>query len=377
MGLHLSDRKLRQLQELTAQLAAPFDFAGRGAWASAISRDVGRLFDADGVIVILPAEAGRSVFRFHGIGPELARELRDCLIGSGSQTFRFRYPKLEQLMSRLAGGGVRVWTPELAERLTRIPIEEMAYTHEVVVPHGIHHQANLAVPFPDGPGLIGFFHRSPERDPFGDDRLALLHLLLPSFRNGVRTLGNFARARAAIERELEAHPDGILLFDADRRPIFRNRAATLLLDEQDRRTLLAHVEALAGRLCSLRTPPRKHAPDPPRRIEEKLLRLGASQLSLSASFLPAGLVERRWVVLVRVTRLTPSLPAAEVISERFGLTPRQAQVARLIAEDCTSPEIAERLGISVHTVERHAERVLRVLGLRSRKGLGAHLLGHR
>lgn len=75
--------------------------------------------------------------------------------------------------------------------------------------------------------------------------------------------------------------------------------------------------------------------------------------------------------------LTAALPTVEEIRARMGLTPRQAEVARLIARDLTSAEIAGRLGISVHTVRRHAERILPRLGVRSRKGIAARLLAIR
>jgi DNA-binding NarL/FixJ family response regulator len=51
------------------------------------------------------------------------------------------------------------------------------------------------------------------------------------------------------------------------------------------------------------------------------------------------------------------------------LTPRETQVVKLIAEGHTSREIATKLTISEHTVERHRERILDKLGLRDRVAL--------
>jgi DNA-binding NarL/FixJ family response regulator len=55
--------------------------------------------------------------------------------------------------------------------------------------------------------------------------------------------------------------------------------------------------------------------------------------------------------------------------ERDVLTPRETHVVKLIAEGHTSREIAAKLAISEHTVERHRERILDKLGLRDRVGL--------
>jgi DNA-binding NarL/FixJ family response regulator len=56
---------------------------------------------------------------------------------------------------------------------------------------------------------------------------------------------------------------------------------------------------------------------------------------------------------------------AELVA-RFGLTLRQAGVARLLARGLTNPEIADLLAISRFTVRNHAEQVLAKLGVTSR-----------
>jgi DNA-binding NarL/FixJ family response regulator len=48
------------------------------------------------------------------------------------------------------------------------------------------------------------------------------------------------------------------------------------------------------------------------------------------------------------------------------LSPRQRQVARLLTEGWTNREIAAGLVISERTAENHVQRLLNVLGMRSR-----------
>ncbi len=50
----------------------------------------------------------------------------------------------------------------------------------------------------------------------------------------------------------------------------------------------------------------------------------------------------------------------------LGLTPRQAEVLELLAEDLTNGEIAERLFLSTRTVEAHVSAILGKLGARDR-----------
>ena len=52
--------------------------------------------------------------------------------------------------------------------------------------------------------------------------------------------------------------------------------------------------------------------------------------------------------------------------EPAGLTPRQLEIARLLASRATNAEIASSLGISVHTARHHSQRVLEKLGITSR-----------
>ena len=52
-----------------------------------------------------------------------------------------------------------------------------------------------------------------------------------------------------------------------------------------------------------------------------------------------------------------------------GLTEREREVLTHIAEDCTNQAIANRLNISVKTVERHRENIMRKLNLHTRTEL--------
>ena len=58
------------------------------------------------------------------------------------------------------------------------------------------------------------------------------------------------------------------------------------------------------------------------------------------------------------------------------LTPREQEVLVEIAEGLTNPEIAEKLVISVKTVDRHRENIMRKLNLHSRIDLVKYALRH-
>jgi DNA-binding NarL/FixJ family response regulator len=73
---------------------------------------------------------------------------------------------------------------------------------------------------------------------------------------------------------------------------------------------------------------------------------------------------------VNIGRLPMAIAAARVVRERLDrLTPRQLQVMRLVAEGNTTPQIADRLGLSHKTIETHRGEVLKRLGVHDVVGL--------
>lgn len=87
--------------------------------------------------------------------------------------------------------------------------------------------------------------------------------------------------------------------------------------------------------------------------------------------------------LLRRARAAEPTPAArggtplgdDVLRERFGLTARQIDVARLLSEGCSNAEVAQRLGVSYYTARNHAEQIMLKLSVSSRAAVGAILYG--
>jgi DNA-binding NarL/FixJ family response regulator len=65
---------------------------------------------------------------------------------------------------------------------------------------------------------------------------------------------------------------------------------------------------------------------------------------------------------------------AEAADATVALTPRQLAVGHLLKDGLRNQEIADRLGISVHTVRRHMEQIFRRLNVTDRT-TAAELLG--
>ncbi|MBK6459274.1 MAG: helix-turn-helix transcriptional regulator [Gemmatimonadetes bacterium] len=65
----------------------------------------------------------------------------------------------------------------------------------------------------------------------------------------------------------------------------------------------------------------------------------------------------------------------DALQQRFGLTDRQVEVARLLAQGLSNAEIAEGPGLSTYTARNHTEAVLLGLGASTRARVGAILRG--
>lgn len=82
----------------------------------------------------------------------------------------------------------------------------------------------------------------------------------------------------------------------------------------------------------------------------------------------------RAIVAAASARTPPSLVSN--IEERHGLTRRELEVLRLLAEGASDREIAERLFISPHTVMRHVAAILRKLEVTSRTAAATWAVRH-
>lgn len=81
------------------------------------------------------------------------------------------------------------------------------------------------------------------------------------------------------------------------------------------------------------------------------------------------------VVLQGRPYISPRIPAHEPVATTpthrlwINLTTRQQEIMRCLAEGKTSEDIAELMGLSVHTVSFHRRNIRRVLGIESESGL--------
>ena len=64
------------------------------------------------------------------------------------------------------------------------------------------------------------------------------------------------------------------------------------------------------------------------------------------------------------------------LGDDYGLTPREAEVLRLLPQGLTNREIGERLFITERTAAKHVENILPKLGVGSRVEAAAFAVAH-
>jgi DNA-binding CsgD family transcriptional regulator len=200
--------------------------------------------------------------------------------------------------------------------------------------------------------------------PFDEKTLAMLRLLQPALAVGVEMRQRFARRRVEFYRVLDAMREGLMLVDASGRVLHETQAiARLLADEWERDRVRTAMLACARSLTEAR------------RAYGAEVRTAQHRYRIRGCYAGEELAGSS-TVLVAIERVGPvPAPDDSALKLRFGLTPREIQVTRLLAAGRRNDDVAASLQISPHTARRHTERVLAKLGASSRAAVGALLRG--
>lgn len=333
------------------------------------------LFRADQAIFVTPVDTDFEL-RTSGIERADAEALGGMLVGTGPGRNAYADAKLDRYLTTLATKRVEVWNIPLADRLSGIQLKRTRFFQEVVAPSSAFHQTVMGVPLAEGLAMAGVGHASPEIDLSYKRGLGLMRMLLPSFKAGVHMQDRLNRRRSDLSRCLDALEEPLMVRDLDGRDVHRNLALEKLLeDEPDSAVVLSAMGALGMDLARRRHSRRKSSREVPLADGNREIRTARGIYTLRGCYLASGVFAREAVVLLTVSSCPPQLPSSASLMERFDLTPREAEVALILAEGRSNREIAKILSISPHTVRHHAEHIFLKLDVTTRKALALRLLG--
>lgn len=370
MTLTLSSTEQRQLGAAIHALLSPLAHESREDWFRDVSSQLCPLVGGHSTIVSYSSDRPAQAF-----SPELP-ELADGFT-SVAQYHRgelhFNEPAMDELTAHARKSrALAVFTSEILNRLTGNKLRRSLFYNDVARPLGAYINYGMGIVGGDGEALLGVNARRSKRDPLSEDTLALLSLLGSAFQAGFEMLARLDASNRALAAMIDTLSDGVFVYDTvGGRQLHRN-AAVIALSASDPDFFRVEQRALAVARALYGV--NRHADSAPLpRLED--LRTSNARYSFRASVLPIALFKREQVVLVAVQRHGIRLPTARMLSERFGLTPRESDVALRLARGDGDAKVARELGLSQHTVRHHTEHIFQKLAVHTRKALALLLVG--
>lgn len=221
----------------------------------------------------------------------------------------------------------------------------------------------------DGTVAAACIHRDRALGPWPYHMIAALRAIAPAFRAGVAAWASAQALRANVARMLDALTEPALMFDAGGTLMHANLSVPSLTNGADTARLRSEAQRIAWSLGA--TVRRRHqSPSPTESQATRRVQIGSTVYSLRGSLVGAQLLGAEPAVLVTMVALAPQPLTDDTLATDYDLTPREIQVARLIAEGLSNTEIAERLGVKFFTARNHVERTLAKLGVPSRHRVG-------
>jgi DNA-binding CsgD family transcriptional regulator len=376
MGLYLRSRELHAIGTIADALAAPLAFDGVRSWALDVGERVRDLFGGEAGLVYgsafeapgvwsadLPAHVQQSLADYHAHAePEL----------------HSHNPVWNAALEQRRAERLDVYTMANLRRAlsdVRLRLEDQPLYQEAMEPSRMLHVHGMAHASGSGETHVVAMSSREDRWRFGSDTPDVARLLLPALRAGCGILARSGMPPDDPRRPAGSLPDATAVFDHDgKRLLDASSALARIADATGAGELL--VDAIRGTARAVAASERTR-PEPDIRSSRtsiRRLRLPSADVEIIATRLGTAHASAADVVLVTVHCTAAWLPSRAKLVERFGLTPREADVALLLARGLTRALIAERLGLSAHTVRHHTEGVFRKLAVNTRSAVAVALL---
>lgn len=371
--LTLTAEDLARHAEATRTLLSPFAYRDSDAWRAAVCESVRAFVGGDAVMAGLPGE-GSYLFSPH-LPSEVLDGARRFLEGPTLGQAGSPDPRVNTFYRALVQQGIDAVDFDDIDRLTGGGLYDSPAYIEVFGPAGLHDMRTLYVPARavgrNTLAALALYSGRvvPRRE--GALRFQRLRMLRPALEAGVDTVGRLQGLREAVDTV----PVPLIAFGSDGRVLHRTPALEWLLRDDPRRSEIETVAAaLARRVAAYTSARRSRFADGAAALARHSVATARGRYDLRATLLPEGLSGSGGAVLVTAERAgRAALPSVATLREQYGLSPREAEVAILLAEGLPNDALALRLAISPHTARRHTESVMRKLLVESRAGVGARL----
>ncbi|MEX2465744.1 MAG: helix-turn-helix transcriptional regulator, partial [Gemmatimonadota bacterium] len=350
----LSHEQLRSAESLQRVLLSPHDYSGIDAWRAAVNTEASAATGADAAMfqLMLP-----------GIEPHYSQDICMTRLEEYSEylpSFDRQRGIFQRAMALGAGNRYMLWLDHIEW------LYGSAYFNEWITELRAFDTLFAAVPSSGSPypAMLHVYHDHPYRGTRFDGRaVRLMQLVRPALEAGVRAAERSLANRAAFIASLDTRRDGALVFDPQGKLLYRNPAfAEIVPLDKDRAMTVDVGRTMATGLFS---EDERIRFDPT--TARQAIPAGLDVLLMTAVLIGEGVFDVNPVALVTLHANEAAPADGSVLRDRFDLTPRQAEVARLLARRLSNTEIAERLRVSPNTARNHTEAVMGKLDVRDRR----------
>ena len=256
-------------------------------------------------------------------------------------------------------------------------VRRSAFYNDVVRPNRLLASLNMMEEAVVGqlPAAISVYYRDEQKaaETVAEKKIKL-QLILPAFRAGVRAYVSFVGRRTASKALAEAAPFGVALCDARGRVLDANGSLERLFAADSERDVIRREIARAAQSVTALSMLTGSSIETAQRVSLELRTL-SSHYKVSAVALDEHWAGHQSSVAVLIEPIGPRMVDSRILRARYGLTPREIEIAQLLRLGLSSRQIAQELGISVNTIRRHVERILLKLDVHSRTAAAAKLSG--
>lgn len=361
-----SPREQDSLRAAFAVLLSPLDSVDAETWRGEVGRTLCDLLGAD-----------RSAFQLEMPGIPLLYS--EDYPQSTLDAYVDYYRDIDIGRQRRDALGAEVWNRWLLHGRDLRDFWESEIHHDFLVPNRILDSMGLTVKVRGAsvPATLFFHSEKPGTAEFGERGVALLSMLLPAFKAGVRDIVRYSQQRESLTKHLDELTTGIRICDFDGSTVHQNPAFTAAVRaEENPERLEQAFGQVVNTLVDLSSERSEigAALAGDRIVQE--VHTNTASYQVRGSFLGRELLGAERRIAITLEPLPPDTPLSDMaLQARFKLTPRELEITRRLSQGQSTKEVAFACGISIHTTRRHTERIFNKLGVRNRSQLGPRLRG--
>jgi len=361
------------LERSLSVLLSPLDHPDWQTWQKTVHTSLLDLTDADALCIYTPLGDGPDTW----YAPHLsASALGDYAHRAANDA---SWDVIETGFTRLAARTGRTVAHE-SEFIEDGSRRTSAFHHDFLAPHRLNDLTVASASFGGlGAARLHFSNQDWRGDAEQQERQQRVRTVLPALKSGLALWRQLGHRRAELAYVFDALHDAVLLYDANTRLVHANPSATRMFESTngltlyDSERLRSEAVNVAQRINTLMKRTGLGAPTVSTSAASREVRLSSGTIVVHGAIAPSWMFGRDHGVIVTLEHLAPRPVTDAELRARFGLTARELEVARHVADGMSNQALAEHLGVSFFTARNHVEKVLGKLDARNRAHVGAKL----